>query len=146
MLVHLHQKPAMYDASFTKTRLYPNVHLLGENVSRSADRFLTLKIPDGPDSGPVDPIRVHDSCTYFEKMLGTIGYESGSNMGVFRFLTSQGIQNNLDPDRVHSRTWDMPLGPNRTTTRSGEKKNIMSQLQKIEKMLKLTRILFFFSQ
>ena len=65
---------------------------------------LTLKIPDGPDSGPVDPIRVHDSCTYFEKMLGTIGYESGSNMGVFRFLTSQGIQNNLDPDRVHSRT------------------------------------------
>jgi len=50
--------------------------------------YLTLKIPDGPDSGPVDPIRVHDSCTYFEKMLGTIGYESGSNMGVFRFLTS----------------------------------------------------------
>ena len=73
-------------------------------VSRRWHSLLTLKIPDGPDSGPVDPIRVHDSCTYFEKMLGTIGYESGSNMGVFRFLTSQGIQNNLDPDRVHSRT------------------------------------------
>ena len=99
---------------------------------------LTLKIPDGPDSGPVDPIRVHDSCTYFEKMLGTIGYEYGSNMGVFRFLTSQGIQNNLDPDRVLSRTGDMGLGPNWTITR---KSPIMSQLKKIEKMLKLTRIL-----
>ena len=43
MLFHLHQSPAMYDASFTKTRLYPNVHLLGENVNRTADRLLKKK-------------------------------------------------------------------------------------------------------
>ena len=54
-------------------------------------------------------------------MPGMIGHESGSIVGVFRFLTTQGIQNNVDPD-------------------------IMSQLQKIEKLLKLTRILLFFSQ
>ena len=68
----------------------PLTHTLEASVQLPSEaiKALTLKIPDGPDSGPVDPIRVHDSCTYFEKMLGTIGYESGSNMGVFRFLTS----------------------------------------------------------
>ena len=32
------------------------------------DERLTLKIPDGPDSGPADPIRVQVSCPDFEKV------------------------------------------------------------------------------
>ena len=75
-----------------------------------------------------------------------IGHESGSIVGVFRFLTTQGIQNNVDPDRVLSRTGDMGLGPSWTITKKKKNPPIMSQLQKIEKMLKLTRILLFFSQ
>ena len=101
------------------------------------ESLLTLKIPDGPGLGPC-------LFTYFEKMPGMIGHESGSIVGVFRFLTTQGIQNNVDPDRVLSRTGDMGLGPSWTITKKKKNPPIMSQLQKIEKMLKLTRILLFF--
>ena len=63
---------------------------------------LTLKIPDGPDPGPTDPIRVQVSCADFGKMwkLPEPPHEYS-----YMLLTSQGFQNNSQTWRTQGIWW-----------------------------------------